>query len=285
MLQRILVPLDGSELGDSVVGHVRRLLLAKDSEVILVRVVPRDAPDGELVAAESHLESWRLRFQAEGTKASVRIERGDPATRILEVAREIRPDLIAASTHGRTGVLRWARGSVAERLLEGARTPLLLANPRGAGPSATFSFRRILVPLDGSVTGSVILPLVHDLARAYESEAILLHAVPLPRQAELGEPLAVQASEALEPVRAAAERMLAAQAAKLGGVKVRTLVAWGSPAAAILDAAEAEHADLIALTTHGQSGASRWLYGSVARLIVRHARCPLLVVRPRAEDV
>jgi nucleotide-binding universal stress UspA family protein len=280
MLDRVLVPLDGSELGDAILRHIGPLLLTKDAEVVLVRVLPESAGEAELVAAGSHLESCRLRLAEGGARVTARIERGDPAAKILEVADAFEPALIAASTHGRSGVMRWARGSVAERLLERARAPLLLANPHGVGPKKSFGFRRILVPLDGSPTGAAILPLVHELARTYEAEVLLLHAVELPRQVALGEPLAVHAAAGLaEEERTRAERMLARFAARLGGVPVHVVVAWGSAAAAIIDRADAEGADLIALTTHGQSAPSRWLYGSVARLVVRHATCPLLVVR------
>ena len=62
-------------------------------------------------------------------------------------------------------------------------------------------------------------------------------------------------------------------------VPVRVRVAVGAPALHILEVAEEEKADLIALSTHGRSGFSRWAFGSVAEQVLRNASCPLLVKR------
>jgi nucleotide-binding universal stress UspA family protein len=274
MLEKILVPVDGSELADRILVHARRVLVRKDAVVVLVRVIPeRPTKDDDAVIARAHLDRLARELgSTEGPEVDARFLTGsDAAGRILEVAEEVRPSLIALSTHGRTGLKRFYRGSVAERVLRSSRFPVLLANPF-ALPERTreMGFRRILVPLDGSLESAKVLPQVHDFARIYESEVLLVHAL---------EPdMSVEASSRFES-HAEAAAMLEHHKKSLGGVAVRVIVLTGEPAAALLDAADRESADLIALTTHGRSGVSRWIYGSVAEHVLHHARVPLLVVR------
>jgi nucleotide-binding universal stress UspA family protein len=79
--------------------------------------------------------------------------------------------------------------------------------------------------------------------------------------------------------RAEAEAWLRTFAGRLTGVPVRTLVTQGPAAMAILETAKEQNADLIVMTSHGRSGASRWVFGSVAEHVVRQSPCPLVVER------
>jgi len=273
VFEKILVPLDGSELSESILSHVKRLVLVQGTRVILVHVLREPTKDGH---EKRHLERVAETLARHGAHVETRVLGGEPADAILALALEVRPSLIALSTHGRTGVERWVRGSVAERLLQRATFPLLLVNPFATG---AHSFKKILVALDGSQQAARILPFVHDIARTFESEVILAHALAVPTDLERGEPLALAATEKMTPQLARAQDMLAGFAKQLGGVAVRREVVWGSPAAALLELGEREKADLFALTTHGSSVATRWLYGSVAEHLLHHVAAPLLVLR------
>ena len=72
---------------------------------------------------------------------------------------------------------------------------------------------------------------------------------------------------------------------RLKGIPVKVASELGHPALSILDAAKGMHADLIAMTTHGRSGASRWAFGSVAEQVLRHCPHPLLVLRTGGEAI
>jgi nucleotide-binding universal stress UspA family protein len=279
MFEKVLVPVDGSEFGDRVLTQVRRVLLTKGARVFLVRVIPETGVSSLEDEPVVHLQRLKAALERDGVHVETRLLTGETASSILDLADDVKPSLIALSTHGRTGLKRWIRGSVAERLLHRSRFPLLLVNPFATGGSNELAFRRILVPLDGSLESSKILPFVHDLARTYESEVVLAHVLDFPPDLAQGEPLAVVAAEAQASLRAEAETMLAHWRKTLGGVSVRLAVTWGSPAAELLDMAEREKADLVALTTHGRSGTSRWLYGSVAELVLHHVHSPILVLR------
>ena len=74
-----------------------------------------------------------------------------------------------------------------------------------------------------------------------------------------------------------------AQRAKAAGCDATFLVWDGEPGEAIVAAADSENADLIVVGSHGRSGVSRFLIGSVSDFVVRHAHCPVMVVRGRLE--
>jgi nucleotide-binding universal stress UspA family protein len=280
MLRTILVPLDGSALSASILGQVRRILVRRDARVVLLRVVPErelGAARGAdpVAAARAELEEQARALRAQGAQAETRVLAGDPAERVLSAAAEIRPDLIALSTHGRSGPSRWIRGSTAERILRGSSFPTVVANPRGLDCKET-RFAKILVALDGSEQASSILPQVVELAKLYDAEVTLLNAIEtLVGDFSPGD-LAVAAWND-------AEAFLEAERAKLQdelpASRLKIKVVPGPAAAAIVDVAAEMKADLLALTTHGRTGASRWLWGSVAEQVVRHAPCPLLVHR------
>ncbi len=285
MLDRILVPLDGSILADRVLLHVRRLLVREDAEVLLFRVLegtspsrPRVVQEMERGFATTHLEDQRRRLADQGARVRSEVAEGDPAEQILARCETWRPSLLAMSTHGRTGLDRWVWGSVAERVLREARHPVFLTNPR-ALPEEPFPtegrFRRILVPLDGSETSASILPIATAFARLYESEVLLIHCVPpllsYPSHAEMESEITEEKGlGVLEPHRMAIQE---------AGLKVRTLVRAEYAASAILDAALGERADLVAMTTHGRTGLARWAFGSVAEKVIRHCPCPVIVKR------
>lgn len=285
MQNSILVPLDGSPLSDEILPWIERLLLRKDSEVHLLRVFPpepaatgRDLWEKLLHTGRPHLEKLRDSLVEKGANAFAHFRTGDAAEEILRCSRELTPSLVCMSTHGRSGVSRWIRGSVAERVLRRTCFPLLLAGPpavREGHLRGEARFRKILVPLDGSEMSERIFPLVEEFARLYESEIILFHAaVPVASMTLYPEwGIDYPPSEAtarLEPH----ERRLAK-----AGLKVRIRTHAGPPAGEILEAVRHEKADLVAMTTHGRSRLARWAYGSVAETVLRHCGCPLLVLR------
>src|SRR5262245_36853642 len=133
MTDKILVPVDGSELSDRILVHVSRLLMRTDAEVTILRAVPLAAgleqQTREDAPARRQVDELAAQLRANGANARGLVVRGDPAELILATASELRPSLIAMSTHGRSGVSRFVRGSVAERVLRHSSVPVLLANP------------------------------------------------------------------------------------------------------------------------------------------------------------
>ncbi|NJN16173.1 MAG: universal stress protein [Oscillochloris sp.] len=147
-------------------------------------------------------------------------------------------------------------------------------------------YRHILVPLDGSMLAEQVLPHVHALAANEGTTKItLLRAVPpiYTTSVDYSGMLATTASDALEALEKEAEDYLhgIANQFRAEGYSVNTEVSALPAADAILDYAESENADLIAIATHGRSGISRWVFGSVTQKVVQAAPVPVLVIRPR----
>mgnify|MGYP001338948467 CR=1 FL=1 len=286
--QKILVPVDGSELGDQILTQVQRLLHVQDAQVLLLRVVPpvsgeaARAQQERFDAAKAHVERLRDHLGEQGVEVRTLVLRGDPAEVILQCVESQRPALVAMATHGRSGPSRWVRGSVAERVLRGCAAPLLLANPRALGQEVAqeLRFKRIMVPLDGSQQAESILPTVIELARFYGAEVTLLRvgwlapaAMDYPVHAAIPPVTPEELEATLEMPRT---RIAAA------GVPVKTAVTFGFEADEILAAVEREPGTLLAMTTHGRTGLDRWLFGSVAEKVLRACTCPVLVKRVAA---
>ena len=140
-------------------------------------------------------------------------------------------------------------------------------------------FKKILIPVDGSSFSEAVLPHAQTLAKKYDATVHLLRVQsPDPYEPPWG--AAVTAIPEPLQVRPADQLELLAQRLKIEGVSTSIEVAEGHTAEAILDCAKHSHADLIAMTTHGRSGLSRWWLGSVADKVVRASHIPVLLVRP-----
>jgi len=147
-------------------------------------------------------------------------------------------------------------------------------------------YRRVTVPLDGSMVAEGIIPLMLEIAGPLDMEVVLLRVlVPIP-------PSVIEGSrhievEDVEKRRAEAEEYLAPIAAELRtkGVRVRTLVRRGEPASEIIAGAREAGSDLIAMTTHGRSGLGRLLFGSVAEAVLRHSDIPVFLMRQTEAQV
>jgi nucleotide-binding universal stress UspA family protein len=142
-------------------------------------------------------------------------------------------------------------------------------------------YTHILVPLDGSERAERALPVAARIARASSARITLLQALPMPAPAGAFPATAMLTASQLAARQSAGADYLARVAGcpLLSGVEVLTLLATDAPAAAILDTAHERQVDLIVLCSHGRSGFSRWMLGSVAEHVARQSVVPVLVLR------
>jgi nucleotide-binding universal stress UspA family protein len=136
MFNRILVPLDGSELAEGIFSKVEELASGLDAKVILLTVLPETGvlpttAHQERQEAKQYLDGIVKRLENLGIKATATIRHGNPAEEIVDYARANDMHLIAMCTHGRSGVSRWVFGSVAEKVLRGTSLPILLCRAAG----------------------------------------------------------------------------------------------------------------------------------------------------------
>jgi nucleotide-binding universal stress UspA family protein len=153
VFKKILVPLDGSKLGEAALPHVENLAIIANSEVIMYQAVPPAdgivlSPDGEMLstvpegrakgyaselgdAAQRYLDGLKDKLASKGVTVRTEVQLGHPAESIIDFAKTGEIDLIAMSTHGRSGISRWVFGSVADKVLHAAETPVLLIRASG----------------------------------------------------------------------------------------------------------------------------------------------------------
>jgi nucleotide-binding universal stress UspA family protein len=147
--------------------------------------------------------------------------------------------------------------------------------------------QKILVPLDGSELAEKALPYAEELADKFDGELILvwaLHPQPLVAMSDYG---ATAYGEVTEQEEAEANKYLRSWQDKFRRRNIRARIAvlrGPSVADAIVDCACQEKADVIVKTTHGRSGLSRWIYGSVATKVLQQAPCPVFLVRVSGGD-
>lgn len=139
--------------------------------------------------------------------------------------------------------------------------------------------KKILLPLDGSKFSEESLPYAIELAEKFEAELLLVWALhPIVIMSDYGA-ASYQAIATME--EAEAKNYLAQQKKSLRekGLVVESRIIEGPVADAIIDLSGQEDIDLIVMSTHGRSGLSRWVYGSVATKVLQHAQCPVFLVR------
>lgn len=286
MYEKILVPLDGSELAEGALPYAEGIATNLHSELILLTACE---PDGCLERPLSaYLEKRAGELSSLGIKANPLVVRGNVASKILDFAEKNAVDLIIISTHGHGGPSMWPLGSIANKILQKACIPMLLV--RSIKPEKTLhikELRNILLSLDGSRFAEAIIPYVEGLAQGMDSEVALVRIIEpinLPRFAAYGRWVDWEKDE--KDLSAESEKKAKQYLSKKEsdlrnkGVKVRSISLSGAPAQTILQYAEDNSVSLIALSTHGFSGISKWAYGSVASKIIESSSKPVLLVRP-----
>lgn len=142
------------------------------------------------------------------------------------------------------------------------------------------NFQTILVPTDFSETAELALQAALSLGRDHHAKLVLVAAPPPPPPtSEVYVPL-----HGDDGTTEAMKRQLAELARSITALPVETRMMIGSPGPAIVAAAEECQADLIVMGTHGRTGLSRLLMGSVAEYVLRHAPCPVLTIKPATAE-
>jgi len=268
MIKKVLVPLDGSRVSEEVLAPVIRLVKESDGSLILFHAVtPSEyfsVTAAQYVQQErrrsaAYLQELAERISNNGLGIQERVLTGEASREIVAEAKRSHADLIAMSSHGRSGIREWAFGSVAERILRTTNIPVLVF--RGS-VGKSYSIRKILVALDGSEESLEVVAPAAELASALKASVVLVHAGKRP-----------------PPSMTLAQKMLVEHK-----VPFRILLVKGEAAEAILKAVEEEKADLLALTTTGKTKRDQIFFGSVAEEILKQCGRPLLVVHTGRVD-
>lgn len=295
MYDTILVPTDGSDHAVRAAEHGRSLARAFDATVHVLNVVDVQAAAG-LFDAGGVDEEFVERLEAEGEAAIEDVEavvgadgtlrtavrRGKPGGTILDYAEETDADLLAMGTHGRTGVRRYVAGSVTEHVVRHATAPVLTV--RATDRSVVEGdYDDVLVPTDGSDPATAAVD--HALAVA-EATGARVHALNVVDVGALAtDPEYTVPADVVNSLEAQGEKATDAIAtrAQEAGLDTVTAVHEGFPASSIVEYADENDVDLVAMGTTGRTGLSRYLLGSTAERVLRHAEMPVLAVNARDE--
>jgi nucleotide-binding universal stress UspA family protein len=143
-------------------------------------------------------------------------------------------------------------------------------------------YRTILVPLDGSKRAEAILPHVEQLANHYGARLVFLQVIePVANSSYLAGPMPYISSNTFKQWETAAKTYLAGMRGEFRekNIEARIRVECGPVVRVIIDCAESEGADLVAMSSHGRTGLARVVYGSVAAGVLQRVDRPLLLIR------
>jgi nucleotide-binding universal stress UspA family protein len=285
---RILVPLDGSELAAKALPVAESLCRQLSAGLELVSVLqPVVLPyvggepyiPGEVYVqmdtertqdAQKYLDAQAQAAREHGVATQTHLERGDPSSRLADLAQELGAALVVMTTHGRTGLARFALGSVADRVVRAGVAPVLLLRSFPA-PAHGQDLSRAIIPLDGSSASEEPLSSLIPLLAGPVLRTITLLRVADPRDGEEGRQLC---ENYLNAVR---QRLID----RLGerDCTVSVLVSSNkNPAANIVEIAGDGECDVVVMSTHGEAGVGRWALGGVTDRVLRDGNTPLLLV-------
>ena len=305
MYRKILVPLDGSRLAERVLDYVRQLGKSLGSPINLLMAVERPAPsvsadlnpglhqhetlEYKMKQAEAYLARVAKGLRAEGLEVSTLVREGRAEERIVDEADREDETLIAMSSHGRSGIKRLLLGSVADHVLHHTDKPLLIVGPRDPNAEVTEArIEREIIALDGTGVAEQVLPHAVMVAKALDLKTTLVRVTPAaglhyyPEATEQGESVDLsedvdaRALGYLDKIRSVLRRRVHS---------VEDQVLHGYPiSTTLIDFAHENPGSLLAVATHGRSGLTRGLLGSVAANLIRLSGSPVLVLRVKDDS-
>ena len=277
MYEKIVVPLDGSSLAEVALPYAEEIAAKASSKLTLLSVLQTEEDEEyqrhhryatKMVETTRHqIEKYLEKPRGEGIKVEGATRIGNPAKGILEYVSKGSPSLIVMATHGRSGVSRWAVGSVADNVVRGtSRQPVLLIRARGAYPDvrAKRILKRALVPLDGSIRSEAVISSIMWLAYSLNMEITFLQVAPTTNHI---------------PVNTEAYLQSKCRMFEDKGISATYYIRIGAAADEIIDLADEITSDVVAMSTHGQTTLSLWPLGSVAQKVLLGGNTPLMLTR------
>lgn len=284
MWKKILVPLDGSDLAELALPYARELASAFNSELILLHV-SEPAEKKHLHMHQLYMEKVAGQMTKHIKKVSPLIISGKPAGEIVKFTEKNDIRLIVMASHGSSGIIPWVTGGIASKVIGATGVPLLLikATKPQHKTEEKHLISRILLPLDGSEAGEAAITRVEGLKARLEAEVILLEVVPEGRHIRTigGIDHILYPEQEMETFKAEAREYLDKVYKRLqrGKGELKVEIRSGEVAKEILNYAKKKEASLIAISSHGHSGMTKWVFGSTAQKIIQDSPMPVLVVK------
>ena len=288
MYRHILVPLDGSALAEAALNYARDIAGGLGLSMTILHVY--DPAEREFVTMrEGYItritdlvrgQLSELYEEQRGSPGEVRGEliMGHAAEEIFRYADKNDIDLILMGTHGRSGIKRWAIGSVADKVVRATKKPVLLVRAKTTAPPQN----RIIVPLDGFKQSEAVVGYVDSLATGLKSEVILLQVLEEFYEINTRRGMTrVRYTQArMEQLKEDAQRYLDRAAKPLidKGIAAKSEVRTGDVPRKIIELADESQARMVAMSKRRRPGISRLDLGSTADKVLRRGTTPVLLI-------
>jgi nucleotide-binding universal stress UspA family protein len=300
MLERILLPLDGSELAERAIPYVRDLAGQLGAEVYLLHACPPEHKTYlrmHQIYLNNVAEELRSRLKADWQPSSdpriqAEVILDEPVNAIFEYVKQKSISMVALTSHGSSGLRAWAIGSVADKVVRGVGVPVLLVRTKEGLPILEEKglIRKILLPLDNSEASKIALPYAVQLAKKLKASIALftmfqsIFTQMVSSQDIGGGGIAMGAG--FDSIDAATEKYtneylqgIADEIRKEGVEVTQTSLMSIDAAFEILEMEKKIQPDLVVMATRGRSNISRWAFGSVAEKVLRGGDRPILMVK------
>jgi nucleotide-binding universal stress UspA family protein len=224
--------------------------------------------DGEVTSSVEQMQNIAVELGNALSQCEVLsiVRKGDPKTVILDLAEQMRADLIIVGSNCKSTLERLLLGSVSQSILNAAKCPVLLAKtPCSLAQDASPGFRNVLVPVDNSVYSDVAVHWLVNFHWAPETRIIVAAVV--------GE------DTDREDVRQSLERRAWDVSRLLNTNNVTVEIVKGEPKEAIVNLSRQHYADLILIGSHGHSGFKQMILGSVSQAVSQAAPCAVAIIR------
>jgi nucleotide-binding universal stress UspA family protein len=317
MYHKLAVPLDGSPLAESTLPYAQQLVTLLGAQLLLIRVAEIPEPmfedfDREAQVMEDtqgYLEDIKERITASDSRLHLTPDQLETLAifdqspqELAEIATAKGVDLLVMTTHGRSGFARLIMGSIASKVLQDAKLPVVLIRPveRGAvesvGGAEPLSLGRrvgpIVVTLDGTIEAETVLESAIELAKQLKTNLHLLQVVKPVELVPVTEiaPLYIYDEADVEQVLGEEREQARQYLEKVQniltekGVSSTVEVRVGHAAMQIVDCAQQQEAVLVAMATHARSGLGQIFLSSVAEEVLRQSHRPVLMVHRAAHS-
>jgi nucleotide-binding universal stress UspA family protein len=293
VLKNLIVALDGSACASHAFEFALTLARVESSKLAVCSVADPSPLYGTLepadlleqALAEMNRHAQRVvtaaieKARADGITAEGSVLEGDPVYEIVRYAIKNAADAVVLGTHGRSGLSRLFMGSVAEGVLRSAPTPVVTVREQAVIEPVAQSGTRVMIPVDGSEHSQRALDVAIDLAQSFRAELVIVNVIDLARVGLLAGGDALLVQDSLEEVETEGTAIADAALARVGGrVPASSRIARGTPSDEIERLAGEIRPVMIVMGSHGRTGLSRALLGSVAEGVVRGAPVPVMVV-------
>ncbi|GDY22118.1 hypothetical protein LBMAG56_34650 [Verrucomicrobiota bacterium] len=302
-LRHLLVPFDFSESARQTVTAAVALARPAGARITLLYVLPVTLP-ADIAHVSVVLDNRKLLAHAREQLAAfarsaipaeipvdIQVAEGGPYHEINAIARALGTDLIVIGTRGLSGVKHLVLGSTAERVVRHAPCPVLTwhisaaaTTPTTPEPPATApagAFQHLLVPVDFSPANDEALRHAVRIATIFGSHITLLHVIEPPPYPEWGYAHLTRRDEGLKQAARLKLATLSADLQRRGCTVNPVRVTTGDADSQICRMAGELHASLVVIATHGHSALAQMFLGGTAERVLRHAPCPVLVVRAK----